>query len=176
MTADSDTTDFTAFFDATWARTLACSYAMCGDLAAAEDIAQEAYSRAWPRWQQLSRYDDPAAWVRRVASHLAVSRWRRARTAMVHLARSRPPDPAPPPDETTVLLVDALRQLPGVQRRAIVLHHLAQLPVAEVARLEHCPEGTVKARLSRGRVSLAEILRPTSPARRGTTNGEPSHA
>lgn len=173
MATEGPTADFTAFYDATWARTLACSYAMCGDRSAAEDIAQEAYSRAWPRWEKLSRYDDPAAWVRQVASNLAVSRWRRARTALTHLARSRPPDPAPPPDETTVVLVEALRHLPEGQRRAIVLHHLAQLPVAEVARLENCPEGTIKARLSRGRAALATLLDPTA---HDATNGEPSHA
>ena len=71
--------DFTAFYDATWARTVACAFAMTGVLGDAEDLAQEAYSRAWPRWSSLREYDDPGAWVRRVATRLAVSRWRRAR-------------------------------------------------------------------------------------------------
>jgi RNA polymerase sigma-70 factor (ECF subfamily) len=52
-----------------------------------------------------------------------------------------------------------------------VLHHLAELPVSEVARLEHCPEGTVKARLSRGRAALGELLGDHSEE-----NGEHSHA
>ena len=163
--------DFTAFYDATWARTVACTYAMTGELTAAEDLAQEAYSRAWPRWTALKEYDDPGAWVRQVATRLAVSRWRRARTAVNFLARSKAPEPAAPPSETTVLLVTALRRLPEAQRRALVLHHLAELPVAEVARLEHCAEGTVKARLSRGRAALAEILGDHTPR-----NGAPSHA
>jgi DNA-directed RNA polymerase specialized sigma24 family protein len=45
MTADSRR-EFTAFYDATWGRTLGCAYAICGDLGAAEDLAQEAYTRA----------------------------------------------------------------------------------------------------------------------------------
>ena len=45
--------DFTVFYDATWARTVACAYAMTGVLGDAEDLAQEAYSRAWPRWSSL---------------------------------------------------------------------------------------------------------------------------
>jgi RNA polymerase sigma-70 factor (ECF subfamily) len=162
--------DFTAFYDATWTRTVACAYAMTGDLGAAEELAQEAYSRAWPRWRALKEYDDPAAWVRQVATRLAVSRWRRTRTAISFLARSRPPEPAAAPSETTLLLVAALRQLPEAQRRAIVLHHLAELPVAEVARIEHCPDGTVKARLARGRATLAALL-GDSPV-----NGAHSHA
>ena len=174
--------DFTAFYNATWRRTVAVAYAMCGDLAAAEDVAQEAYSRAWPRWSALRSYDDPGAWVRQVTTRLAVSRWRRARTASVFLARSRVPDPAAPPDETSVLLVQALRQLPEAQRRALVLHHLGELPVAEVARIERCPEGTIKARLSRGRAALAGLLcddpaiRLRAVTSQTTENGAPSHA
>lgn len=164
--------DFTAFYDATWRRTVAVAYAMTGELGAAEDLAQEAYSRAWPRWSALQSYDDPGAWVRQVTSRLAISRWRRTRTAMNFLARSRDPDPASPPDETSVVLVRALRTLPEAQRRALVLHHLGELPVAEVARIEGCPEGTIKARLSRGRAALAELLGD----RTSSETGAPTHA
>jgi RNA polymerase sigma-70 factor (ECF subfamily) len=107
--------------------------------------------------------------VRQVATRQAISGWRRRRTARNFLARSRPSDPTPPPDETSVALVAALRQLPEAQRRALVLHHLAGLTVAEIAAAERCPEGTVKARLSRGRAALVPLLRDSS-------NGEPTHA
>jgi len=39
-----------------------------------------------------------------------------------------------------------------------VLHHIGNLPVAEIARLESVAVGTVKARLSRGRAALADRL------------------
>lgn len=161
--------NFTVFYDATWSRTVACAYAVTGDLGAAEEAAQEAYTRAWPRWATLAAYDDPGAWVRQVATRQAISRWRRSRTAIRHLTRSRPPEPTPPPDESWVALVTALRQLPEAQQRALVLHHLAGLSVADVAAIERCPEGTVKARLSRGRAALAPLLADTQ-------NGETTHA
>jgi RNA polymerase sigma-70 factor, ECF subfamily len=161
--------DFTAFYDATWSRTVACAYAVTADLGAAEEAAQDAYVKAWPRWSTLSSYDDPGAWVRQVATRHAISRWRRVRTAARHLQRSHPPEHAAPPDETTVALVAALRQLPEAQRRALVLHHLGGFSVADIAALERCPEGTVKARLSRGRAAMAPLLG-------GTPNGEPTHA
>ena len=164
----SNRRDFTAFYDATWARTVGCAFAMTGSLSEAEDLAQEAYSRAWPRWSVLREYDDPAAWVRQVTTRLAVSRWRRARTAGTFLARSRRVESVPAPSDATATLVDALRQLPEAQRRAIVLHHIGDLPVDEIARIEQCPVGTIKARLSRGRASLAALLAPK--------DGEPSHA
>jgi len=72
-----------------------------------------------------------------------------------------------------VALVQALSQIPETQRRAVVLHHLAGLSVGEIASLEHCPTGTVKARLARGRGALASHLRPT---RESTTDRmESSH-
>jgi RNA polymerase sigma-70 factor (ECF subfamily) len=161
--------DFAAFYDATWSRTVACAYAVTGDLGTAEEMAQEAYTKAWPRWSTLSTYDDPGAWVRQVATRQAISGWRRRRTARNFLARSRPPEPTAAPDENTVALVAALRQLPEAQRRALVLHHLAGFSIADIAAAEHCPEGTVKARLSRGRAALVPLLSDTQ-------NGEPSHA
>ncbi len=167
MNASED--DFAAFYNATWRRTVACAYAVLGDLAAAEDVAQEAYARAWPRWSKLSTYDDPGAWIRKVATRQAISGWRRLRTARSFLHRSRPPEPVPPPDDTTVALAAALKQLPEAQRRALVLHHLAGFSVADIAVSERCPEGTVKARLSRGRAALVPLLG-------GTPNGEPTHA
>jgi len=159
--------EFTEFYDATWPRTVACTYALTGDLGEAQDLAQEAYSRAWPRWSSLCRYDDPGAWVRQVATRLAVSRWRRAGTAAKFLSRSRGPEPAAPPSEATLDLVAALRQLPQVQRRAVVLHHFGELSIVEIARIEKCPEGTIKARLARGRTALAHLLTPQ--------DGERSH-
>ena len=65
---------------------------------------------------------------------------------------------APPPGTETVDVVAALRRLPEEQRIALALYYLLGLPVAEVARETGAPVGTVKARLSRGRVALAGLL------------------
>lgn len=169
-----DEADFSAFYDAAWSRAFACAYAVTGDVAAAEDVAQDAFAKAWPRWSKLRGYDDPAAWVCQVATRQAISRWRRLRTAANFLARSGPPPTAAPPDELSVALVTALRTLPEAQRRAIVLHHLGGFAVREVADVEGVPDGTIKARLSRGRAALALLLTDT-PADT-SANGEPSHA
>lgn len=176
MTASAER-EFTAFYGETWGRTVACAYAMSGDLGVAEEIAQEAYARAWPRWPKLSSYDDPSAWVRQVAANLAVSRWRRAKVAARFLARNRRVETTSPPDETSVALATALALIPEPQRRAIVLHHLADLPVAQVAAIERCAEGTVKARLSRGRAALAVLLADSSdPHTPADPNGAAHHA
>jgi RNA polymerase sigma-70 factor (sigma-E family) len=134
-------------------------YAYFGDRQEAQDVVQEAFCRALARWRKVSRYDDPVAWIRRVAWNLAVSRWRRARTALGFLRRQSPAElhaDGPGPDR--VALVAALAELPDNHRRALVLHYLADMPIAEVADREGVAEGTVKSWLHRGRAALAARL------------------
>jgi RNA polymerase sigma-70 factor (ECF subfamily) len=54
----------------------------------------------------------------------------------------------------------ALQQLPAEQRAALVLVDMEGYPVAEVAVMLDCAEGTVKSRCARGRARLAVLLRP----------------
>jgi len=55
-------------------------------------------------------------------------------------------------------LAEALRTLPMHQRQAIVLHHLVDLPVEEVAAILGTRSGTIKSWLARGRRTLATRL------------------
>jgi RNA polymerase sigma-70 factor (ECF subfamily) len=149
---------FDAFYQASFARLVGQIYAMCGSVAEAQDCVQEAFIRAWDRRRSLDVDQSPEAWVRTVAYRLAVSRWRRARKSLLPPDRAHAPQPPTEPDVNHVALARALQSLPADQRRAIVLHHLADLPVAEVAAEVGAPVGTVKARLSRGRAALAVLL------------------
>ncbi|MGI5238209.1 SigE family RNA polymerase sigma factor [Dactylosporangium sp. CA-139066] len=150
---------FTEFYGAHFQRIAVQLYAYLGDHAEAQDLAQEAFCRALQQWPRISRYDDPSAWVRRVAWNLATSRLRRLQTALGFLARQREQHvEGPGPDR--VALVAALGTLPANQRRALVLHHLAELGVAEIARQEGVAEGTVRSWLARGRAKLAAQLTP----------------
>jgi RNA polymerase sigma-70 factor, ECF subfamily len=142
-------------------------YAYLGDHAEAQDLTQEAFCRAYERWDQIRTYDDPAAWVRRVAWNLATSRLRRVKVAARYLGRQRE-DHVPGPEPDHVALVRALATLSNSQRRAVVLHHLCHLSVAEIAQQEDVAEGTVRSWLSRGRAALAAYFTETiQEARRG---------
>lgn len=154
--ADAET--FDEFYRSTRQRVLAYLYAACGDLAEAQDAAQEAYVRAWQRWSRLHGYDDPEAWIRVVGWRVLASRWRRLRAGDRAYRRLGPPPDQPEPSEDTVVLVDALRRLPVEQRVALVLYHIVELPLAQIAAETGAPVGTVKARLSRGRQALAGML------------------
>jgi RNA polymerase sigma-70 factor, ECF subfamily len=155
----AETADFDAFYNATNRRLLHQMYAMTGNLADAQECVQEAYARAWQHWKQVQQAEDAAAWVRTVAWRIAASRWRKARNSARALVRHGADEPSRPPSADHVALVQALRRIPEAQRRAVVLHHLVGLSVDEVARETSVPSGTVKARLSRGRTALADLLR-----------------
>ncbi|WP_205751873.1 SigE family RNA polymerase sigma factor [Cryptosporangium phraense] len=158
--------EFAAFYAAHFPSLCKQLYAYVGDRGAAQDLVQEAFARGWARWSTLHAYDEPAAWVRTVALRLAVSRWRRARRSLAFLAGQREQPVVPPPDPTHVALVAALALLPSKQRKAIVLHYLADVPIAEIAAGERVAEGTVKSWLHRGRTALAsELGEPTVDGR-----------
>lgn len=153
-----DVDGFDEFYRGSRQRLLGFVYVLTGDLAEAQDAVQEAYVRAWQRWSTVSTYEEPEAWVRVVASRIAVSRWRSLRSRARAYLRHGGTETVPGPDPDTVDVVAALRRLPEEQRTAIALYYLVGMPVAEVARQTAAPVGTVKARLSRGRAALAGLL------------------
>ncbi len=150
--------DFDAFYAATSPRLVRQVYLLVGSLPEAEDVAHEAFERAWLQWRKVADLDSPEAWVRTVARRLAVSRWRRTRNAATAWRRRTDGDAHDPPSPDHVALVTALRRLPEQQRVAIVLHHLADLTVEQVAAETGASISAVKAQLVRGRAALAQLL------------------
>jgi RNA polymerase sigma-70 factor (ECF subfamily) len=153
-----DDSGFAHFYEATRHRMVTVLYALGGDLADAQDASQEAYARAWQQWNRLQTYDDPEAWVRTVGYRLLLNRIRKIRNGLRAYRRHGANDAVPPPSEDVVALVAGLRRLPEDQRLAIVLHHLVDLSVVDVAAQTGVPINTVKARLARGRRALADLV------------------
>ena len=154
-----DQPEFDELYAASYARLVHQLHAMIGDRDEAADCVQEAFARAWARRHQLHLDHSPEAWIRTTAYRLAVSRWRRVVRGRREPDRAlQPPGSGTSPNPDRVALIHALQQLPPDQRRALVLHHLCDLSVAQVAAEVGAPEGTVKARLSRGRAALHALL------------------
>jgi RNA polymerase sigma-70 factor (ECF subfamily) len=156
-------------YSAHYRRLVAALYGLTGDYSDAQDLVQEAYARALARPRQFLDVADPEAWLRTVAINLARTRFRRRRLfdTLVRTGRvARPPESVPGLDPNRVALIAALQQLSRPTRETIVLHHLADMSVHEVAETLGVPVGTVKARLSRGRAMLATLL---------NENAEPVH-
>lgn len=152
--------DFDAFYRRELAGVLALAYVLSGSRSAAEELAQDAFLAAHQRWESISGYDDPAAWVRRVCANRAVSGVRRRVSeakALVRLSARRVLPDELPPDSSAFWR--AVRRLPRRQAQVVALHYLEDRPLAEVAAMLGCAEGTVKAHLHRARRTLAITLR-----------------
>ncbi|MGY3518798.1 RNA polymerase sigma factor [Micromonospora sp. PTRAS2] len=160
-----DAAEFDAFYSASAHRVLGQLYAMVGNRAEAEDAVAEAYARAWDRWAAVRGCDSPEAWVRRVAYRVAVSAWRKTVNRMRAHRREVTEQRVDAASVDHVAIVAALRHIPAEQRRAVVLHHLVGLSVAEIAAEVGTNENTVKTRLARGRRALAAHL--TEPEHHG---------
>ena len=152
--------EFEELYTSTFGRLVGQLFLVTGDLHEAEEVVQEAFTRAAGRWQRLREYDLPELWVRRVAINLATDRRRRVRRRLAVLAQLDAEAAAvvPPISVDGLAVAAALATLPRRQRQVVVLHYLLDVPVGEVARQLSMPVGTVKSRLARARSALAEQL------------------
>ena len=157
MTAEAE---FDEFYDLSFRRLVGQVYAMVGNLPEAEDAVQEAFARAWQNWPRISAYADVETWVRGVAFRITVSSWRKAINRFAahrkHAAEALDGPPGMSPDRPAVIA--ALQRIAPELRQVIVLHHLLDRSVEEIAQETGVPSGTVKARLVRGRKALAPHL------------------
>lgn len=133
------------------------------NLGDAEEVVQEAFARGYAKRRTLAGVDNPEAWLTTVALNVARRRMRR-RTFGAGPAGPGPDDADPVDRRISNLdLFDAILRLPEQQREAVVLHHLADLPLEEIARRLGVAVGTLKSRLARGRSTLADLLSDERP-------------
>lgn len=134
---------------------------MASDHQSAEDAVQEAFAQAHIHWKRISRYDDPAAWVRRVALNRLLNvrrRLVRKRRVLQKLGAGEPV-----PDEINKVadheaLDDALSGLSPRQRAVLVLHYVEDLAVRDIASALGIAEGTVKTHLHRARQAMRKLI------------------
>jgi len=141
-------------------RVFALAYALSGSHWAAEDIAQDAFVVAHRQWGRIGGYDDPGAWVRRVAANLAVSAVRRRLAearALVRLAGRREPSSTDLPAEDSDFW-RAVRQLPRRQAQVVTLVALEDLSTAEVANTLGCSQRTAQVHPQKARATLTVRL------------------
>jgi RNA polymerase sigma-70 factor (ECF subfamily) len=131
----------------------------------AEDVAQEAFARAYRRFTQLRDRERFRAWLVRMTWRLAIDRWRsdRRRTVREESVEAGQPvasiEQEAAAAERAALLWRAIDALPEKLRVVTVLAAIEGYDIREVGRLLDLPEGTVKSRLFLARKGLAESLR-----------------
>lgn len=150
---------FDTLYSSDYRRVVALVAGLCGSVAVAEEIAQDAFLAAHRRWTTISRFEDPGAWVRNVAMNRARDLWRRRaaeRRALARLDLSKPPPLELAPRNAEFWA--AVQRLPRQQAKAIALFYIEDRSVAEIARVLGCSEGSVKTHLARARHQLAKAL------------------
>jgi RNA polymerase sigma-70 factor (ECF subfamily) len=135
-------------------RTVRC---VVDDRSQAEDIAQEAFVQLLRHWRKVSRYDEPGAWLRRVAIRMAVKESSRSRLRPVRERQSQPP-PVGEPAISDPALMAAVRELSPRQRAVVALFYLEDRPMEEIAELLGCSVSTGWVHLHRARHALADRL------------------
>jgi RNA polymerase sigma-70 factor (ECF subfamily) len=132
-----------------------------GDEHDAEDVAQDAYLRAFRSWDHFDG-TDVRAWLYTIALRLAFNQLRRRRRWLGILGGSRlgRADPAPWTDRSDPDLWAALGGLDGRTRAALLLNVLDGYTHREIAAMFDVPEGTVASWISRGRSALRAELGP----------------
>ena len=154
------------------------AFALTGDWALAEDLAQEAFVRAWRSWDRLSQAQSAQAYLRAIVVNLARSSLRRQFREI--RGASRWPGQSVVAEAHLGASVDLLRavaRLPIRKRACVVLRFYLDLSEAETAAVLGVSVGTVKSQTAKGlralRESLAEddVVRGGSPAAREATDG-----
>ena len=151
---------FEECFHEHYARLVALGVSMTGDHGVARDCAQETFIRAHDRWESVSAYDRPGAWLRRVMSNLLIDHHRsrsaelravdRLDATTVRTAES----PDQPGDEWDALVAD----LPARQRLIVTLFYGHDQSIADIADVLGVSPNTVKSSLSKARTTLRRTL------------------
>ena len=156
--------DFEHFFIQHYDRLVRSLTAITGDPELARDCVQDAFVKASTRWRKLRRYDDPVAWVRRVAINRSRDiyraderRRRRERTVGLDAGNVDVQGYAAAIDES-LDLAGLLATLPAQQRTVAALFYIDDLRVADIAETLGLSTGTVKFHLSSARRTLRAVV------------------
>jgi RNA polymerase sigma-70 factor (ECF subfamily) len=135
---------------------------LCGDPAAADDLAQDAMMKAWDARTSFQPGTNMKAWTFMILRNQFYSEkrrsWRQSQLDQEAAERTlvAADDPAAP------IALDELRQalssLPDEQREALILVGAGGFAYEEAAEICGCAVGTIKSRVARGRVALEALL------------------
>ena len=156
--AEARVVDFDEWVAARGDALIRLAWVLTGNRADAEDVVQDALSRALPRWDRIRAVEDPDAYVRRMVVNAHTSWWRKVRRRESPVAEVRLGEAATPDVEEQDRVWQACLRLPADQRVAVVLRYYEQRDYAEIAELTGVREGTVRSRVSRGLAALRTEL------------------
>ena len=156
-------------------RVFNCAYHICGNYHDASDIAQEAFLRVFNSIQTFRGEANFLTWIYRIVTNVFLDERKKAKAhrqtsldEYIELGESsvarQIEDDGPLPldvvqaNERAEIVHKAINSLPDYQRVIVTLYHMESLSYDEIAEVLQLPIGTVKSRLNRARLALAEIL------------------
>jgi RNA polymerase sigma-70 factor (ECF subfamily) len=154
--------DFDTWYEEQHPLVLAALTVASGRPDVAADATDEAFVRAYERWDRVRRMASPGGWLYRVALNDLRRRCRRQAVERELLRRQPPPAPVaatmPAPH-----VWEAVRRLPARQRTAVALRYILDLPEPEVARVMGVSRGSASASLTTARRRLETWLADDAP-------------
>jgi len=139
------------------------------DLAAAEDLVQEALLRAWRGFDQFQAGTNARAWLFRILLNAFYAQGRKIRSAPILVPLQLPDRDAEPQGGRELSLLDsavigaALDDLSEEHRTVLLLAAVEGFTCRELAQILSLPIGTVMSRLSRARHAMRDHLTPSAP-------------
>lgn len=159
---------FRSFYERLEPRAVSVATRLVRDRGLGEDVAAEAFARAYAQWSRVLRHPNPDAWLLRVVGNVAIDQIRRESrrgdleaTSTNHRRRADHTDPVADESELRIDIRDAISRLSGRQQEVVVMRYLIDLPEEEVAAGLGMSAGSVKTHLSRASKKLRIDLSDT---------------
>lgn len=157
-----DDASYVEFVAASQDRLRRIAYAVCADDSRAEDVLQEALVKLYLAWPRVRKVGAEEALARRIIVNADLDDrrrpWHRRRADLTDDQLAILPAAPPLASDERLDLLAAVRRLPPMQRRAVVLRHWLGLSVEETAEELSISAGTVKSHTSRGLATLNALL------------------
>jgi RNA polymerase sigma-70 factor (ECF subfamily) len=150
--------DFERWYRREHGRVLTALAVASGDSEIAREATDEAFVRAYERWDRVRRMDSPGGWLYRVALNELRRRCRRRSIEQDLLKRRQDRAALDPPPVSDPRVWEAVRALPNRQRSAVALRYVLDLTEREVAETMGISRGSASATLTAARRNLQESL------------------
>lgn len=158
---DTEPLAFESFFEEQKERLLRILSVITGSRAEAEDLAQEAFTRVFERWETVAAMEDPAGYLHRTAMNLFRNQYRRARVALGRAVGVGPEQDVFKPVEDRDAAARALGALTPRQRAALVLTEALGYSGEEAGQLLGIKASTVWALTHQARSALRGTVEVT---------------
>ena len=170
-----------------WRKVFNVAYKFVGKHDEAEDLTQDIFLKIFKALNTFDRRANFQTWIISISRNLCIDHYRSVRKERQTIARDvdatglqpasaeRGPHAMAEHQDLRAMLRQALETLPPTLRTAVVLRDLQELSYQEIADRLGLPEGTVKSRINRGRIELAQQIKrlqekqPVRPRKRGAS-------